>query len=310
MTYAFKRLIGAVPLLLIIITLAFFLMRSVPGGPFDQDRKVSPEIEANLNAAYHLDKPLYVQYLNYLGGLIQGDLGPSFKYHDYSVSQLIKKGAPVSLKIGGLAILIALILGTSLGAMAAIYKPKLFDNIVMGMTMIFLAMPSFVLAPALSLLFAVTLKWLPVGGWGDTPKQYFLPIISLAIPQIAYIARLVRAAMLEVLQSRYILYARARGLKSARIIWIHAIRPTMLPVVSYLGPATASILSGSIVIEQIFTIPGIGRYFIQGALNRDYTLVLGMVIFFGVLIIISNLLVDLTYSWLNPRVDYERRGLG
>ncbi|MBN9564629.1 MAG: ABC transporter permease subunit [Alphaproteobacteria bacterium] len=310
MTYAFKRLIGAVPLLLIIITLAFILMRSVPGGPFDQDRNVPPEIEANLKAAYHLDKPLYVQYLNYLGGVIRGDLGPSFKYHDYSVSQLIKKGAPVSLRIGGLAVLVALILGISLGAMAAIYKSRLFDNIVMGMTMLFLAMPSFVIAPALSLLFAVVLKWLPVGGWGDTPKQYFLPIISLAIPQIAYITRLVRGAMLEVLQSRYILFAKARGLKAARIIWVHAIRPTMLPVVSYLGPATASILSGSIVIEQIFSIPGIGRYFIQGGLNRDYTLVLGMVIFFGVLIILSNLLMDLIYSGLNPRVDYERRGGG
>jgi oligopeptide transport system permease protein len=309
MTYALKRLIGAIPLLLIIITLAFVLMRSVPGGPFDRDRNVAPEIEANLKAVYHLDKPLYMQYLNYLGGLIKADLGPSFKYNDFSVAQLIKKGAPVSLKIGGLSILIALIVGTSLGAMAAIYKPKLFDHIIMGMTMLFLAMPSFVLAPTLSLLFAVILKWLPVGGWGDTPKQYFLPIISLAIPQVAYIARLVRAAMLEVLQSRYILFARARGLKSSRVIWIHAIRPTMLPVVSYLGPAIASILSGSIVIEQIFTIPGIGRYFIQGALNRDYTLVLGLVIFFGVLIILSNLLVDLIYSWLNPRVDYERKGV-
>ncbi|MCB1754568.1 MAG: oligopeptide ABC transporter permease OppB [Gammaproteobacteria bacterium] len=300
--YSFKRLAGSLPTLLIIVTIAFFLIRTAPGGPFDKERSVPPEIAANLNAVYHLDEPLWKQYLLYLGNVVRGDFGPSFQYRDYSVTELISIGFPVSLMLGGIAIVLALVLGGMLGAVAALRQNSWVDYLVMAGAMTGITIPNFVMAPLLSLIFGVYLSWLPVGGWGERPAQAILPIVALALPQVAYIARLTRGSMIEVLRSNYIRTATAKGLPAGRMLIRHALKPALLPVVSYLGPATAAIITGSVVIEQIFGIPGIGRYFVQGALNRDYTLVMGVVIFYGSLIIVFNLLVDLVYGLMDPKV--------
>ena len=304
--YFISRLVGAIPTLFIIVTLAFFLIRLAPGVPFDSERPVPPQIAENLNQAYHLDEPLPLQYGRYVWNLLHGDFGPSFKYHDYSVTELIRSGFPVSLRIGGLAILLALFIGVLLGALAALRQNSWLDYGVMSVAMTGIAIPNFVMAPLLTLVFGVFLHWLPVGGWGDGNLRHtVLPVIALGLPQIAYIARLTRASMIETLNSLYIRTARAKGLSSWLILRRHAARAALLPVISYLGPATAAIITGSVVIEQIFGIPGIGRHFVQGALNRDYTLVMGVVVFYGALIILLNLLVDLIYAWLDPRIRYE-----
>lgn len=306
LTYTLKRLLTAVPTLLIVITISFFLMRVAPGGPFDGERQLPPEIEANLKAAYHLDEPLPQQYLRYMGNLLQGDFGPSFKYKDFSVTELIVQGFPVSLEIGGLAILLALLIGLPLGIIAALRRNTMIDYTVMGTALAGIAVPNFVIAPILALVFGVLLAWLPAGGWnGGALPNLVLPVIALSIQQIAYIARMMRASMIEVLGSHYIRTARAKGLSERQVIWRHAIRPALLPVTSYLGPAIAGIITGSVVIEQIFGIPGIGRYFVQAALNRDYTLVMGTVVFYGALIVLMNLLVDLLYSALDPQIRYD-----
>ena len=304
--YAIKRLIGAIPTLLVLITLAFFLIRIAPGGPFDAEKSLPAEIEANLNAAYHLDEPLWQQYLRYLGNIAQGDLGPSFQYSEFTVNELIGIGFPVSLRIGGGAILLALLIGSTLGIIAALRQNRPTDYTVMTVAMTGISIPNFVIAPLLILFFAVWLGWLPAGGWdGDGLAKIVLPVIALALPQIAYIARLMRGSMIEVLRSNFIRTARAKGLPEHRVILRHALRPAFLPVLSYLGPATAAVITGSVVIEQIFGIPGLGRYFVQGALNRDYTLVMGVVVFYGVLIIIFNFIVDLLYGVLDPKVRYD-----
>ncbi|RXE49385.1 oligopeptide ABC transporter permease OppB [Chromohalobacter israelensis] len=306
LTYTLKRLLMAVPTLLIVITISFFLMRIAPGGPFDGERQLPPEIEANLKAAYHLDEPLPQQYLRYMGNLLQGDFGPSFKYKDFSVTELIAQGFPVSLEIGGLAMLLALLVGLPLGVVAALRRNSGLDYAVMGAALAGIAVPNFVIAPILALVFGVLLAWLPAGGWnGGALPNLILPVIALSIQQIAYIARMMRASMIEVLGSHYIRTARAKGLSERQVIWRHAIRPALLPVTSYLGPAIAGIITGSVVIEQIFGIPGIGRYFVQAALNRDYTLVMGTVVFYGALIVLMNLLVDLLYSALDPQIRYD-----
>lgn len=304
--YTLKRLLQAIPTLLIVITISFFLMRVAPGGPFDGERQLPPEIEANLEAAYHLDEPLPMQYLRYMGNLLHGDFGPSFKYKDFSVTELIMQGFPVSLEIGGLAILLALIIGLPLGIAAAIKRNSTVDYLVMGTALTGIAVPNFVLAPIFALVFGVLLGWLPAGGWnGGALPNLVLPVIALSIQQIAYIARMMRASMIEVLGSHFIRTARAKGLNEGEVIFRHAIRTALLPVMSYLGPAIAGIITGSVVIEQIFGIPGIGRYFVQGALNRDYTLVMGTVVFYGVLIVLMNLIVDLLYSALDPQIRYD-----
>ncbi len=304
--YALRRLAGSIPTLLIIVTLAFFLIRTAPGGPFDKERAVPPEVAANLNAVYHLDQPLWKQYTFYLGNVLQGDFGPSFQYRDFSVTELIRIGLPVSLTLGGIAILLALFIGTILGAIAALKQNTAVDYLVMASAMTGITIPNFVMAPLLTLVFGVYLNLLPVGGWGESIKQAVLPIIALALPQIAAISRLMRGSMIEVLRSNYIRTARAKGLPRNKLLFRHAFKAALLPVVSYLGPATAAIITGSVVIEQIFGIPGVGRYFVQGALNRDYTLVMGVVIFYGALIIVSNLLVDLVYGLLDPKVRLDR----
>ncbi|MCO7233414.1 MULTISPECIES: oligopeptide ABC transporter permease OppB [unclassified Cobetia] len=306
LSYTLKRLLQAIPTLLIVITLSFFLMRVAPGGPFDGERRLPPEIEQNLRAAYHLDEPLPMQYLRYLGDLVQGDLGPSFKYKDFDVSELISQGFPASLELGMWAILAALLIGVPLGVIAAIRRNSTADYLVMSTALAGIAVPNFVIAPLLALVFGVLLGWLPAGGWnGGAWQNLLLPVVALSIQQIAYIARMMRASMIEVLGSHYIRTARAKGLSEWKVILRHALRPAMLPVVSYLGPAIAGIITGSVVIEQIFGIPGIGRYFVQGALNRDYTLVMGTVVFYGALILLLNLIVDLLYSMLDPQIRYD-----
>lgn len=305
LNYAFKRFIGAWPTLLILIALAFFMIRAAPGGPFDSERHLPPEIEANLRAAYHLDEPLIQQFGRYLVGLTKGDFGPSFQYKDYTVTELIMTGFPVSLRLGGLAMLLAVVVGVSAGSVAALRQNSRTDHAVMSVSMTGISIPNFVMAPLLILLFAVYLGWLPAGGLGNgSPANLVLPVISLALPQIAYISRLTRGSMVEVLRSNFVRTARAKGLPERVVILRHALKPALLPVVSYLGPATAGIITGSVVIEQIFGVPGLGRYFVQGALNRDYTLVMGVVVFFGVLIVVFNLIVDLVYALLDPRVKY------
>jgi oligopeptide transport system permease protein len=304
--YTLRRVLGAIPTLLILIALAFFMIRLAPGGPFDTERALLPEIEANLRATYHLDEPLPMQFLRYLGGLVQGDFGPSFQYRDYTVTELIMTGFPVSLRIGLSAMVVALLFGVLAGSLAALRQNSRTDYTVMAVSMTGISIPNFVMAPLLILVFAVYLRWLPAGGLGDgSMLNLVLPVVSLALPQIAYIARLTRGSMIEVLRSPFIRTARAQGLPLTKIVLRHALKPALLPVVSYLGPAAAAVITGSVVIEQIFGVPGLGRFFVQGALNRDYTLVMGVVVFYGVLIVVANLLVDLAYAWLDPKVKYS-----
>jgi oligopeptide transport system permease protein len=304
--YFLRRLAGAIPTLFIVITAAFFIMRIAPGGPFDRERMLTPEIEAAILKAYNLDQPLIVQYGIYLWKLFHGDLGPSFKYQDYTVVELIANGFPVSLQIGVAAMALALIVGGAAGIVAALRQNSLVDHAVMAAAMIGITVPNFVMAPLMTLVIGVYLRLLPVGGYGGgSLRNLILPTIALALPQVAYLARLTRASMIEVLRSNYIRTARAKGLPERLVVGRHALRAALLPVVSYLGPATASIITGSVVIETIFGIPGIGRYFVQGALNRDYTLVMGVVIFYGSLIILLNLLVDLAYGLLDPKIRYD-----
>lgn len=304
LSYTIRRLLGAIPTVLLVITIAFFMVRIAPGGPFSSERRLPAEIEANLRAKYNLDDPLPVQYANYLMDVLRGDLGPSFKYKDFTVNELIWGGLKVSVRLGGIAIICAVVLGTALGSLAALRQNTATDYGVMALAMTGITIPNFVVAPLLTLALGVHLGLLPVGGWGEI-RHMILPVVALTLPQIAYVARMTRASMVEVLRSNFVRTARAKGLPERTIIATHTMRAAILPVVSYLGPATAAIITGSVVIEQIFGIPGIGRYFVQGALNRDYTLVLGVVVFYGTLIVLFNLIVDLAYGFLDPRVRYD-----
>ncbi len=304
--FALKRFLGACPTLFVLMTAAFFMMRLAPGGPFDQERRVPAEVEGNLNRVYHLDEPLVEQYGRYLVNIVRGDFGPSFQYKDFTVTELIAGGFPVSLRLGGCAIVLAFLVGALLGTWAALRQNSWLDFAVMATAMSGITIPNFVMAPLLSLVFGVYLSWLPVGGWGGGDLAHsILPVIALCLPQIAYVARLTRGSMIEVLRSNYLRTARAKGLPEQLTLRRHAMRAALLPVVSYLGPAIAGIITGSVVIEQIFQVPGLGRYFVQGALNRDYTLVMGVVVFYGGLIILLNLVVDLAYGLLDPRVEYR-----
>ena len=301
------RLLGLIPTLLMLITIAFFLMRVAPGGPFDSEMLVPADIKANLNAKYHLDETVLQQYFRYLSQVAVFDFGPSIQYKDWTVNELIGQGMPVSLTIGLAAMILAFFVGTSLGIAAALRQNTSVDYSLMGVAMLGISIPNFVIAPILMLLLAVYAGWLPAGGWDWSIASMVLPVVTLALPVTAYIARLTRGSMIEVMHSNFIRSARAKGLPESVIIRRHALRPALLPVISFLGPATAGMISGSVVIERIFSIPGLGSYFVQGALNRDYTLVMGVVIFYGVLIILLNFLVDLIYAWLNPKVRYDER---
>jgi oligopeptide transport system permease protein len=300
-----SRLLGLIPTLLVLITIAFFLIRLAPGGPFDSEKVLPPEIKANLDVKYHLDEPLIKQYFRYLGQIITLDFGPSFQYKDWTVNELIARGFPVSLTIGGLAMLLAFFLGTLIGIVAAMKQNTAVDYSIMGVAMLGISIPNFVVAPLLILLVAVYAGWLPAGGWDWSVQRMVLPVLTLALPMIAYIARLTRGSMIEVLHSNYIRTARAKGLPEYLVILRHALKPALLPVISFMGPATAALITGSVVIERIYSIPGLGSYFVQGALNRDYTLVMGVVIFYGVIIILLNFIVDILYSWMNPRIRYN-----
>jgi oligopeptide transport system permease protein len=300
--YACLRVLGAIPTLLLVIAIAFLMVHAAPGGPFDSERVLPPDIAANIERAYHLDEPLSQQFFRYLQGLVQGDLGPSFRYRDYRVSDIIGDAFPQSMRLGALSMLLAFVVGVSLGIAAALRKNTLFDRLISGVAMIGISVPIFVVAPLMVLVFAVLLDWLPASfASGNGASRFILPVIALALPQIAYITRLTRASLIEVLQSDYIRTARAQGLKSASIIRYHAIKPAMLPLLSYLGPAIAAVLTGSVVVEQVFGIPGVGQFFISGAVNRDYTLVLGITIFYAAIVIALNLVVDLLYGYLDPR---------
>ena len=301
--YTLLRLLGAIPTLLLVIVLAFLMVHAAPGGPFDDERVLPPDVAANIEAAYHLDEPLPQQMGRYMSGLLRGDFGPSFRYRDYTVAELIGTGFPLSLRIGLLAIVLALLVGISSGTVAALRQGSMLDRIVMSFAMTGISIPVFVVAPVLVLLLAVKLQWLPAGWSGASgAAKYVLPVITLALPQIAYIARLTRASMIDVLGRDFIRTARAQGLGTKTIIRVHALKPAMLPVLSYMGPAIAAILTGSVVVEDVFGIPGLGQFFVRGALNRDYTLVLGIVIFYATLIIALNLIVDILYGVIDPRV--------
>lgn len=285
----------------VIVTLVFFLLRLAPGGPFDGERRLPAEVEQNLLAAYDLDKPLPQQYLNYLQMLVQGDLGPSFKQKDFTVAELVSAGLPVSLGIGGAALILAVVAGIGLGTAAGLRSGSVTDLLVMGTTNLGLAVPAIVLAPLLALIFAVWLDLLPTGGIGS-PAHYLLPAIALSLPFVAAIARLTRGSVAEVMTQPHVTTARAKGLPDARIIRRHILPIALLPVLSFLGPAAAALLTGSVVVEQVFELPGIGRYFVQAALNRDYTLVMGVAVVYAAFILGFNLLVDLCYARLDPRI--------
>ena len=300
-----RRILETIPVLLIIITGSFFLMHAAPGGPFDSERRVTPEIQRNLEAHYGLNKPLGQQYLDYLGKLVlHGDFGPSFKYANRTVNELIDESLPVSLRLGVYGMLIALVIGVTAGIVASLRPNTATDYVPMTLAMTGICLPTFVLGPLLVLLFAMKLKWFNPSGWYD-PADAVLPSLTLGIYYAAYLARLTRGGMLEVLSQDYIRTARAKGASEWRVVLKHAARGGLLPVVSFLGPALAGIISGSFVVESIFQIPGLGRYFVTAAFNRDYTMVMGTVIFFAVLIIFFNLLVDVLQVFLNPRLRFD-----
>ncbi|HNR22732.1 MAG TPA: ABC transporter permease subunit [Steroidobacteraceae bacterium] len=303
MRHAVLRIIGLVPTLLLLVTAAFFVIRLAPGGPFDDERPALPEVRANLEAAYGLDAPLTTQYLRYVRGLLHGDLGPSFKHKDSSVSELIGAGLPISATLGAAALALALLLGIPLGVGAALRRGSLTDRAVALLAALAIALPTFVLGPLLALLFGVRLRWLPAAGWdAGTLRHAILPVVTLAIPVLAYVIRLTRTGLIEVLGLDYIRAARARGIGMRRLVVTHALRPALLPLVSWLGPATAFVLTGSLIVETVFSIPGAGRFLVEGALNRDYTLVMGMTLVYGTITLICNLLADLLYAWLDPRI--------
>ncbi|MDH3336630.1 MAG: oligopeptide ABC transporter permease OppB [Gammaproteobacteria bacterium] len=301
--YALLRLLGAIPTLFLVIVLAFLMVHAAPGGPFDDERVLPAEIEENIAAAYHLDEPLHKQFIRYLSGLVHGDLGPSYRYRDHTVGELIGTAFPVSLKLGAMAMLLALVVGVAAGSFAALRRNTLLDRSVMAVAMTGISIPIFVIAPLLVLLLAVRLQWLPAGWSGNVgATKFVLPVIALALPQIAYIARLTRASMIDVLASDFVRTARAQGLGTTAVVRYHALKPALLPVLSYMGPAAAAILTGSVVVEEIFGIPGLGQFFVRGALNRDYTLVLGIVVFYAALVVLLNLVVDILYGVIDPRI--------
>lgn len=301
------RLLEALFTLWLLATLCFVLLRAAPGGPFDTEKAAPPEVEAALAAQYRLDQPLPAQYLAWLGDLARGDLGPSFQYPDYTVNRLIAESLPVSVLNGSVALLLALLLAVPLGAWAALNAGRPLDRLLMAGAGLGLALPKFVTGPLLILVFAVSLQWLPAGGWdasspGALLRSMALPVLVLTLPNLAYGARLMRASLLETLSADYLRAAHARGLPAWRVLVHHALRPALLPVAAWLSPALISVVTGSAIVEQVFGIPGIGRFFVQGALNRDYTLVLGVVLVVGAAIVLVNALVDALRAWLDPRL--------
>lgn len=299
-------MLGAIPTLLLVIALTFLMVHAAPGGPFDGDRVLSAEVAENIEREYHLDEPLPKQFARYLWGVLQGDFGPSYRLRDYRVSELIGRAFPLSLMLGALAMALAIVIGVGAGTAAALRQGSYLDRWIMAFSMTGISIPVFVVAPVMVLLFSVKLNWLPVGWSSSTgASRLVLPVVTLALPQIAYIARLTRASMIDVLARDFIRTARAQGLGMFTVVRVHALKPALLPVLSYMGPAIAAILTGSVVVEEVFGIPGLGQEFVRGALNRDYTVVLGIVVFYAALIVALNLVVDVLYGVIDPRVRYR-----
>ncbi|ERJ93212.1 oligopeptide ABC transporter permease OppB [Treponema lecithinolyticum] len=306
--FIFRRILGLIPTMFLIITLSFFLIRLAPGGPFSSEKKVTPEVMQNLLKKYHMDEPLFKQYLRYMGDVLRGELGPSFKNKDYSVNELIAVSLPNSLILGVTSLALALLFGIAVGVVSALNQNSAADYTAMSAAVIGISVPLFVVGPVFMLVFAMKLQWLPTSGWitGRAGlKTLIMPAVTLAFPYFAYIARLSRASILEILRSDYIRTARAKGLKQSAVIWRHVLKGALLPVVSYLGPAFAGIVTGSVVVEQIFLVPGLGNFFVKSALNRDYTLIMGTVIVYSFILIVMNLIVDIIYGLLDPRISYK-----
>jgi oligopeptide transport system permease protein len=304
--FVLRRLLSAVPTMFIVVSISFFLIRFAPGGPFNVERALPPQIMENLQRAYHLDQPLIVQYGNYLWNVLHLNFGPSYIYRDFTVTQLIGQSLPYSLELGSFALILAVAGGVTAGIVAALRQNGWLDYTLMSLATVGLTVPNFVVGPVLSLVFAVILRWASAGGWGNGGiRDLALPVIALALPQLAIFARLTRGSMIEALRTDHVRTARAYGLPPRVVVIVHALRGALLPVVTYLAPAAAAVLTGSVVIETIFSIPGVGRYFVLGALNRDYTLVMGTVVLIAVFIIVFNLIVDLLYAMLDPRVRYD-----
>jgi oligopeptide transport system permease protein len=305
LSFISRRFLSAIPTLFIIITISFFLIRLAPGGPFDLERPLEAKVMENLNRIYQLDKPLIEQYWLYLAAVMRGDFGPSFILRDFSVAELFARGLPISMTLGALALSFAIIVGGTLGSIAALRQNSTIDYFVTGMGALGLTIPNFVVAPIFQIVFGLALAWLPVAGWADgNLRNLIMPVLVLSLPQIAVVARMTRAAMIENLRSNHIRTLRSLGLPT-RVVLAHALRGAALPVVSYLGPAAAALLTGSVVVETIFGLPGIGRYFVEGALNRDYTLVMGTVVVVAVFVLLFNLVVDILYALIDPRIRYE-----
>lgn len=303
--FTLKRVLQAIPVLFFITTITFFMIRFAPGGPFDSERRLPEEVLKKLNEYYHLNDPLWKQYTDYLWNLVQGDMGPSFKYEGYSVHELIASSFSVTAELGIYAILIAILIGIPIGIMASLKPNSKQDYIPMSGAMMGICLPNIVLGPILLLIFSLWLHWFPVAGWGNVAGDKVLPSITLASTFAAYIARITRGSMIEVLSQDYIRTARAKGLSTSRIVMVHGLRAGLVPVVSYLGPAMAGLLSGSFIVESVFQIPGLGRLYVMAAFNRDYTMVLGCTIFFAALIILLNLIADIILTWMNPRMRLE-----
>ncbi len=304
--YVIRRLLTAIPTMFVIVTLAFFLIRVAPGGPFNQERGLSPEIKANLEAQFGLGDPLWLQYFHYLQNLLRGNFGPSYNLPDFTVGELFANGLPISVQLGASALILALIVGGALGIIAALNQNKLGDYAVIATATAGSTIPSFVIAPVIQLLFGLTWNLLPIGGWNDGALLNKVgPVLTLALPQIAIVARLMRGSMIESLRAHHIRTARALGLSRWSVVVKHALRGAVLPIVSYAGPAAAALLTGSIIVETIFAIPGVGRYFVDAALNRDYTLVMGTVVVIAIFTILFNLIVDILYAVVDPRVRYD-----
>ena len=306
--FIIRRLISLIPTLFLIVTFSFFIMKVAPGGPFSAERNPPPEVLANINKVYHLDEPLPKQYVRYLGNMLRGDLGPSFRYKDYTVNDLIGNTMPNSLILGITALCSALVFGLLVGLISAVKRNSVADYAAMSVAVIGISIPLFVVGPLLMLLFAVKLKWLPTSGWitgRQGLKTLVMPALALSLPYFAYIARLSRASVLEVLRSDYIRTAYAKGLSYPVVLFKHALKGAMLPVISYLGPAFAVIITGSVVIERIFLVPGLGTFFVQSALNRDYTLIMGTVVMYSIILILMNFVVDILYAVIDPRISYK-----
>jgi oligopeptide transport system permease protein len=306
LSYVLRRAGGIFLTLFVLVSLSFLIVRLAPGGPFDQEQALSAPVRANLERLYGLDQPLLVQYGRYLGALAHGDFGPSLRQRDYSVGELIAQGLPLSAALGLTAMVLAVLFGVGAGITAAVWRSRGADLGLAAVTALLIALPSFVVGPLLALIFAVHLHWLPVAGFErGAPRFLVLPVITLALPVAAYLARLMRASLLEVLRAPFVRSARARGLGATRVLWRHALPPALLPVVSYLGPALAFVITGSLVVESVFALPGTGRFLVQGAIDRDYPLVLGMVVVYGALTLVLNFLADIACGWLDPRVRNE-----